>query len=81
MKKALKDERISKLKQRAERLRADVELLRTEKDTVLEKMTLDELCRVEGQRIEGQASRLFVTMLHLDEAITYLSSAEEFDVE
>lgn len=76
----MKNERISKIKQRAEKLRADVDLICSEKDTALEKMTLDELCRVEGQRLEGQATRLFVAKLHLDEVITNLSNAEDFDV-
>ena len=75
-----KDERILKLKQKAEKLREEVDFLRAEKDEALLRMSLNELFHVEGQRLDGQATRLFVAKLYLDEVITSLEVAEEFDV-
>ena len=74
-----KDERISRLKNRAEKLRSDVGALLSEYEDKLDKMTLDELCRVEGQRFEGKANRLFMTQIHLDEVLNNLSDVMKFD--
>ncbi len=79
MEEKLKDERISKLKETAETLLRQTNEILSEKDERLDNMTNSEWGGVVGQKLAGQANRLTYAAMFLEDALRYLTAAEEFD--